>query len=259
MPGPSFDDYGDVDPGLVARSTCGRQRRAALHHRDFGAAEAHGGGPLRLRAAARGAVGREAGRLRPSLLQPQGRGRADRRGDVARRGAAAGLPARRRDRGRGERQAHHLCRALVLPDRDREHGDRRRGRPAGVARKDQGAAGGGGAVHSCAQAAVAVHARDRRGHLAHRSGDRAHPPPARGPLSVPRTGMAGAACGQRIRPASRPVPDRRTGTAISAAAVGVGAAVGGEIGRGRVGLMPDRRDHRDRTCNSRERGPRSPR
>jgi hypothetical protein len=71
---PFLPDSDDDNPaGLVAKDMRRGQRCPAFRQRDFRAAQAHGRGPLRLRAGARRAFGREARGFGPLLPAPQGR------------------------------------------------------------------------------------------------------------------------------------------------------------------------------------------
>ena len=151
-------------------------------------------------------------------LTPQGRRAPCIDGVIWQRpGGRASLPARGRDRGDRDRQAHHLSRPLALPDRHRAAGAGRPGRADGAARQAPPGARRRGAVRRGAQAAAAVPAaRDRRRHLADRRGDPRHPPPARGPL--PDAMSWSGRCRSRAR--ARP-------SKIAAAVRGFNALAGG--------------------------------
>ena len=97
------------------------------------------------------------------------------------------------------RQAHHLSRKIVLPDRDRQSRTGRCRRADGAARRAQAQARRRRSVRRRAQAVAALHAaRDRRGDVADGRGDPRHRPPHQGPLSAACHRLAGARAGRDL-------------------------------------------------------------
>ncbi len=120
----------------------GRQRAGIFRQRTVERAEAHDRGSLRLCAGARRSVGlSRAAFVRPRLFLAEGRGRADRRGDLEGRLRPHARQARGGAGGRRHRQDHHLSRQVGLSDH-------RRGDGAGGRRRADGAARGAAASSS---------------------------------------------------------------------------------------------------------------